>query len=178
MDLTGQRIIMQAEELKSGVPASEGTMTRAGSAINYVMLEGVHSLFWSINGDPSSQGSIQYNIDGGRALFHNYEIYGVYFSVISPGVSGSFIFDIIRRNTAGATSSLFSTLAQIPYSSGSNARINKRFSDNTLLVQSSGTTLPVLASSSLYAGDTLEFNLLGVQQQANDIHVQLDMRLR
>lgn len=175
-NLAGQRLIVQAEELKSGVPASEGTMTRIGQQTNFLIEQPMHSIYWNLNGPYSTYGSTLTAIDGIKALTKSYAIFGVSAYAITAGSAGNLTFDIIVRKPSGATASIFSTNPIISYQSGNNARFSYRAYDSTMLFASSFVTAPVmLGTTTLEAGDFLQLNLLTMQTGGQDCGIQLDL---
>lgn len=176
-DLTGQRIILQSEELKSGVPASEGTMQRIGMQGNFLIEQPLHFMTWTLNGSYSIAGSTQYTVDGPRLLTKNYQIHSFACWNYGAGSAGEIIFDIIKRPISGPTQTIFSTNPRIGYNAGSYSRIAQNFVSNTTLFQSPNCVLAVLNNAvSLVPGDFLELNLLGIQTSGFDAGIQLDLR--
>jgi hypothetical protein len=177
-DLAGQRIILQNEELKSGVPGSEGTMQRIGKSTNFLLEQPMHNLIWSMNGQYSIGGAIQNFVDGPRMLSKNYYIHAIAMWAYTPGSSGDLIIDVVRRPPSGPATSIFSVQPKVNFSSGAYGRLAKRFPDNTTLVATAGTTLPTLSVTNLDAGDFIEMNLLGVQASGFDGGLQIELRPR
>lgn len=177
-DLAGQRVVLQNEELKSGVPGSEGTMQRIGKSTNFLLEQPMHNLIWSLNGQYSIGGATQNFVDGPRMLSKNYYIHAIAVWAYTPGTAGNLIFDVVVRPSSGPATSIFTVKPQINYVSGSYARLAKRFPDNTTLVVTPGCTLPTLAITDLTASDFLELNILGVQTAGADGGLQLELRPR
>ena len=178
MDLTAYRIIVQNEETKSGIPASEGIMQKIGSAVNFQSERSLYQVSWQTNGFVGNFGSPQNRVDDTRHVIWDYLIVGVYCSVGTAGTSGNLTFDITRKSVSNVTTSIFSTNPVINYASGNGSRIIKRFTDNTNLYISSFATSPVLLNGLLYAGDELQFNILTVQESCLDVALTLDLRPR
>lgn len=178
MDLVGQRVILQNEELKSGVPGSEGTMQRLGKASNFLLDQPMHTLSWVLNGPYFVGGPVQSYVDGPRMLSKNYYIHSMALWAYEQGTSGDLIIDIVRRPPSGPAVTIFSVQPKINFASGAFGRLAKRFSDNTTLVATAGTTLPVLAITDLNEGDFIEVNILGVQSGGFNAGIQLDLRPR
>lgn len=179
MDLVGQRIILQNEELKNGVPASEGTMQRMGKQGNFLIEKVWSSITFNMNGHVGSYGNIQNNVDQIRHIPWDCSIISVCASAYNAGTDGSTIFELVRRPVGGGPiQSIFSTQPNIPYSAGNYARTIKRFADNTLLYNSAGASNPVLAIINLDAGDVLELNLIGVQSNSLNASLEIALRIR
>lgn len=177
-DLAGQRIVLQNEELKSGVPGSEGTMQRIGKSTNFLLVQPMHNLSWVMNGVYSIGGALQNFVDGPRIISKNYSIHAVSIWAYSPGSAGDLIIDVVRRPPTGPAVSIFTVQPKVNFSSGAYGRLAKRFSDNVTLVATSGITLPTLAITNLNEGDFLELNILGVQTGGADGGIQLELRPR
>src|SRR5574343_1188563 len=148
-DLAGQRVILQNEELKSGVPGSEGTMQRIGKSTNFILEQPMHIITWNMNGTYSIGGTLQNYVDGPRMLSKNYYIHALAMWGYVPGSSGDLLIDIVRRPPTGPAVSIFSVQPKVNFSSGSYGRLAKRFPDNTTLVATAGTTLPTLSITNL-----------------------------
>lgn len=177
-NLVGQRVILQNEELKSGVPGSEGTMQRIGQSTNFLLDQPMHNLSWVMNGIYYIGGALQNFVDGPRMISKNYYIHAIALWAYVPGTSGDLIIDVVRRPPIGPSVSIFSVHPKMNFSSGAYGRLAKRFPDNTTLVATAGATLPTLALTNLDAGDFLEMNILGVQAGGADGGLQLELRPR
>jgi len=179
MDVTPLKKNLQVEELKTGSAASESTMQRVGSSVNFWNSFYEGSRGWFANGPYSWKPVPQTGIDGAAFANCNMEIWEVGAYNLVAGSSGDIEFDIIRHPVGGGPGvSIFSTRPKIPSSAGNNARLLQDTLLNTNIYQSIGVQLPVLTSSNLDAGDFLTCTIVNVQDGGESAGIILAVRPR
>ena len=162
-DLLDSRAIMNDFETNEQAAASSGTMQKVGSILNF-HTNRQHVVYeWCLTGNYANLSMPKLVVDLPKHIYRPVTVDGFGFSIVTAGSGGTTSVQVIRRPPTGPTVSLFSTQPAIPAASGNNARMIYRVADNTTLVQTGGTTLGVLAVTTLLAGDQLEMNLTSVQ---------------
>jgi hypothetical protein len=135
---------------------SESVGGKIGGSINFINNYQYDTKAFFVNGPYNTVSGSQTGIDGAYICASNMEIYAIMMFNLVAGSSGDLEFDLKRFTASGGSgTSIFSTKPKIPSSSGNNAYLGYRFSDSTILEQVSGSTLPVLTSVNLDAGDML-----------------------
>ena len=178
-DVSPLRKNLQIEELRTGAAASESTMQRVASSVNFWNAYYEGSRGWFLNGNYSILPFPQTGIDGAHFANSNMEIYQIGVYNLVAGSAGNLSFDIIKHPVGGGTSvTIFTTKPVIPFSAGNNARILTNTLTNTNLYMSPGCTAPVLASNQLNAGDFLTCNIFSGQTNGQSAGIILALRPR
>lgn len=164
---------LQIEELKTGAAASESTMQRVASSVNFWNEYYEGSRGWFLNGRYDIITLPQIGVDGAFFAWTNMEIWMVGCYNLVAGSSGSTQFDILKNG-----STIFSTKPAIPSSAGNNAKLVRNVITNTTVAASAGVTMPVLISTQLNAGDMLTCNLTGAQVAGESAGIVLGIRPR
>lgn len=162
-DVAPLRENVQVESVQSGAAGAESTMQIIAGSANFWNTYYEGSRGWFLNGEYWRVAGAQTGVDGAVFCPSNMEIYAVGMFNLVAGGSGSLEFDIIRHAHAGGSSSVFTTRPSIPVSSGNNAWVIRRFTDNAILHQTAGSVAPVLVSTLLTEGDMLTCNVTAKQ---------------
>jgi hypothetical protein len=172
-DVTPLKKNLQVEELKTGAAASESTMQRVASSVNFWNSYYEGSRGWFLNGRYDIISLPQVGVDGAFFAWTNMEIWMIGCYNLVAGSAGSVEFDILKNG-----STIFSTKPAIPYTAGANAKLVRDVIANSTVVASPGVTLPALISTQLSAGDMLTCNLTGAQTAGESAGIILGIRPR
>jgi len=166
------------QELSSGSAASEDTMQKVASSVNFwnAFYEGQRG--WFVNGNYSLFNTPIVGVDGAYGCITNMSVYGITVFNLVAGSSGNTELDIQVNPAVGGSYSLFSTKPVLNYQSGNNARIIMNATTGQVLAQSSFSTLPELATTNLLAGDLLTLNINQVQNNGQSCGLVLSLRPR
>jgi hypothetical protein len=178
-DITARRINLQIEEMRYRASVSEATMTRVGSAVNFINTKQYDSRGFFLNGPYGQNISTTGPLDGAWGVLFDCEIIGVMAFNIVDGSSGQTIFDV-RRFTATNTgnTSIFSQKPVINSTALGNAYVFVDTLNNIVLENPAGTTVPILSTTQLNAGDMLVFRLDDYMLQAQNCGLILYYRPR
>jgi hypothetical protein len=176
--VTPEKIDLFEQEIQSGSAASEDTMQRVAASVNFwnSFYEGQRG--WFVNGNYSLFSTPIVGIDGAYGCITDMDVYGFTMFNLVAGTSGNTELDIQVTPAVGAPYSLFSTKPVINFQSGNTARIITNVTTNTVLAQSSFTTLPVFSTTQLNAGDLLTLNLNQAQVGGQSCGLILALRPR
>jgi hypothetical protein len=177
-DVTPLKENVQVEQIEAGAAASESVMQIMAGSNNFWNTYYEGSRGWFLNGPYSTVPGIQTGVDGAIFCPSDMEIYCIGMYNLVAGSVGDIEFDVIRHKTDNTSATIFTTRPKIPFTSGNDARLVKRFSDNTTLYQSAGSTLPVLVSANLNAGDMLTCNVTLKQTSGQSAGIVLFLRPR
>lgn len=173
------KVDLQVEELKTGAAASEYTMQKVGSSVNFwnTFYEG--SKHWKVNGFLGSLSLPYTELDGPFFCWSDMEIWAIGFSISVAGTSGDLEFDIIRYPADGSPSStIFSTRPKINYTAGSGAWYVEDLNQSLVHHTQAGITAPILSTINLTAGDKLVCNLVGKQSGNDTKNATLSIAIR
>lgn len=177
-DISAVRQIIQQESLNAAAAASSSTVQIIGSTVQHHNYFHGRSLAFSANG-PYGQnvGSVpDIKVDVAYGIQKNCQIMSWSFLNHIAGSSGNLEIDLIRMDTTGAQTSLFSTKPVIPSSSGNFARLSGQLSPTAVTtMQTAGTTLPVFAVTQLFAGDFIYMNITSKQENGESFDFVLDV---
>jgi hypothetical protein len=180
-NIVGARKNIQEEEVRYKSSVSEAVGFKLGASINFINERQYDTKAFYLNGPYWTRGAPQYAVDGAICILFDCEIVGCAMFNMIAGTSGTTTLDIRRytaSNTPSGGASIFSTKPSISYNAGNYAFVFKRFSDNQTLENPSWTTLPVLSTTNLDAGDMLVADLLTTQNGAENCGVILFVRPR
>lgn len=155
-----RRIILQTEEVRYRASVSEATLSRVANVTNFISKRQYDSRGFFLNGRYDLFGA-QTGVDGAWGIMFDVEIVGVMMFNLVAGSSGTTTLDIRRftaSNTPSGGSSIFSTKPSITSAAGNNAFVFRDVLNSTTLENPSGTTVPVLSTTQLNAGDMLTMN--------------------
>lgn len=157
-DIPERRIIIQEEETAYRAAVSEATLSRVGAVSNFISKRQYDSRGFFLNGPYGTIGA-QTGVDGAWAVLFDIEIIGVMMFNLVAGSSGTTTLDI-RRFTASNTgnTSIFSTKPSLTSASGNNAYVFRDVLNATNLEAPTGSTVPVVSTVNLNAGDMLTMN--------------------
>jgi hypothetical protein len=174
--VTPAKIDLYEQEIKAGAAASEATMQRIASSVNFwnAFYEGQRG--WFLNGKYGILGVPQTGVDGAYPCVTDMELYGFCMYNLVAGSNGSTELDVIVRPSTGSPFSLFTVKPKIPYNSGNNARMIINVSTNTVVAQSSFVTLPTFAVTTLSAGTLLTLDLTQAQTGGESCGLLLALR--
>jgi hypothetical protein len=179
-DVTPLKRNLQVEELRTGAAASESTMQRVASSVNFwnTFYEGTRA--WFFNGQYGDFPFPQTGVDGVYNVPCDMEIYQLAVNHNTAGISGTFEIDLIKIPVGGGPEvSVFATRPQIPFGAGNFAVIHQEFLPTaSTIVASPGVTLATLVSTQLSKGDRLYTNIIGGQIQGQSAGLVLMMRPR
>lgn len=171
---------LQVEELRTGAAASESTMQRVASSVNFwnTFYEGTRA--WFINGIYDLFPFPQTGIDGVYNVPCNMEIYQLAVNHNVAGISGNFEIDVIKIPVGGGPQvSIFTQRPIIPFGAGNFSVIHQEFLPTPLtVVASPGVTLATLVSTQLDKGDRLFINIINGQAGGESAGLVLMMRPR
>lgn len=158
-DITPRRINIQEEETAYRSAVSEATLSRVGASTNFINLRQYDSRGFFLNGPYSTIASPQLGVDGAWFILFDVEIVGVGMFNLVEGSSGTTTLDI-RRFTASnvGNTSIFSTRPSLSTASGSYAYVFRDVLNGVTLEAPTGSTVPVLSTTNLNAGDMLVMN--------------------
>lgn len=176
--ITPERQDIFEEEVSYRAAISEATNFKLGASINFINRFQTDSKVWEVNG-PYSSALNTTGVDGVYDCQQNMEIYGIFMYNLIPGTSGNTEFNI-RKHTASnqAGSTIFATRPRLSYLSGINSGLSKRFYDNVILQNPSGSIQPILVSTSLNAGDFLTCDLTASQFGGQNAGIRIHLRPR
>lgn len=170
---------IKTEDVQFRSSISESVGNKIGASLNFVNTYQYDAKAFFLNGPYSVRGSSQTGVDGAYICASNMEIYAITMFNLVAGSAGSITLDVKRRTTSGGSgTSIFSTKPSISYTAGNNAFVGYRFSDSTTLEHPTGTTLPVLTSVNLDAGDMLTCDVTAVQTNGQNAGLVVHMRPR
>lgn len=174
--VTPQKIDLFTEEIQSGAAASEATMQRVAASVNFwnTYFDGNRS--WFLNGKYDLLGAPQVGVDGAYPAITDVEIYGFAMFNLVAGISGETELDLQVLPPTGSPFSLFTVRPKINYQAGNSARMIVNVSSNTVLAQSTFTTLPVFSQTTIEAGSLVTLNLTGAQVSAESCGLVLALR--
>lgn len=167
------------EDFRAGAAATEDTMNKVGSSVNFWnnRYEGVRP--WVISGPYSITPVPDNGIDGYIACPYDMEIFGVFIGALTAGSSGTSEIDVVKYPVVGSPATIFTTRPAIPSTSGSDAFIQvETLPSYSVIRQAAGTTAPVLASTELTKGDVLKLNWISKQTGGEGLTVALFIRPR
>lgn len=175
-EITASKNNIQIEEVSYKSSISEATGFKLGAAINFINNRQYDTKQFNLNGTYSYPGV---GLDGAYGVLWDCEIVGCMMFNLVAGTSGTTTLDL-KRYTASDTggTSIFGTKPAISYTAGNNAFVFQRFIDGTTLENPTGTTLPVLNSTQLNAGDMLVLELTAYQAGAKNCGLMLFTRPR
>jgi len=170
------KIDLYEQEIKAGAAASEATMQRIASSVNFwnAFYEGQRA--WFLNGRYSAFGTPQYNVDGAYPCVTDMELYGFCMYNLVAGSSGFTELNVIVHPPSGSPFSLFTVTPKIPHTSGNNARMIINVSTNTTVAQSTFVTLPTFAVTTFAAGTLLTLDMPHAQAGGESCGLVLALR--
>jgi len=177
-DITGERKLIQSEEVAYAAAVSSGTGSRIGSVLNFHTMSQHQKMSWKFNGKYGRSTSAQTGVDGSVFIMRDCIIIGFAMSNLVNGTSGSTEIDIIRFQSSGSGTTIFGTRPQISTAGGNNVFMSAWYDPNEVLENPSGTLLPSYTSMLLNKGDMLTFNFVQRMAGAQDLTVELTTRLR
>jgi hypothetical protein len=180
-ELSPQRKNIHTEEVQYKASVSEAVGFKLGAAINFINLRQYDTKAFYINGPYSINTGPKIAVDGAYLVLHDCEIVGCAMFNIVAGSSGTTTLNVRKYTASNAPSggaSIFTTKPAISYTAGNYAFVFKRFQDDTTLENPSGTTLPVLATNQLNAGDMLVIDIDSYQTGAENCGLILFTRPR
>jgi hypothetical protein len=174
--VTPAKIDLYEQEIKSGAAASEATMQRIASSVNFwnAFYEGQRA--WFLNGRYSAFGTPQTYVDGAYPCVTDMELYGFCMYNLVAGSSGFTELNVIVHPPSGPSFSLFTVTPKIPHNSGNVARMIINVSTNTVVAQSLYVTLPVFAVTTFTAGTLLTLDLTQAQTGGESCGLILALR--
>jgi hypothetical protein len=179
-DVTPLKQNLQEEDLKSGAAASESTMDKVGSSVNFWNNYYEGGRFWIINGPYDITSVPDNGIDGWVPCPFDMEIFGVFFAGFESGTSGTSEIDILKYPVGGGSPvTIFTTRPAAPASVGDDFIIQtEEIPSYSIVRQTVGTTAPVLVSTQLDKGDALKLNWVTKAVGGAGLTVGLFMRPR
>ena len=178
-DITPFKSNIKTEDVQFRSSVSEAVGNKIGASVNFINTYQYDSKEWTANGPYSITGVPDNGIDIAYLCQSNMEIYGLNMFNNVPGSSGVIEFDI-RKHTASnqAGTSIFTTTPKLSYLAGVYACLSIRFSDNTILQNPAGSTMPVLLSSNLNQGDFLTCHFIQKQVGGESAGIEILLRPR
>lgn len=179
-DISPLKQNLQEEDLRSGAAASESTMDKVGSSVNFWndRYEGVR--YWVLNGGYSIIPVPDDGVDGFIFCPYDMEIFGFSMGALKAGTSGSSEIDIVKDPVGGGSAvSIFTQRPIIPYTSGDRSFVQIESVPSYSIVRASaGVTAPTLVSTQLSKGDVLSMNWVSKQVGGEGLTVGLFTRPR
>jgi len=152
-DITGERILIQNEEVAYKAAVSEATFTRMGSSVNFISQFQHDRKEFFLNGLYSAVTAI----DGAHMFLYDATIVGYCAFNLVAGSGGTTTFDVRRytaSDTGGAT--ILSQLPAIASTAGNNAFVGEELLPTpTVLENPAGTTLAIFSTTEVNAGDLI-----------------------
>lgn len=179
-DVIEERIIIQNEEVSYRAAVSEASATRMAAVTNLISKRQYDAKAFYVNGKYGLFNSPQISVDGAHTFLFDVEIVGILMFNMTAGISGTTTFDIFKYSTTGGSgSSIFTTKPSLIFSSGNNSFLVSRFGeDPTTLQNPSGSTLPILNSAFLDAGEIIALNIDARQVRAENAGLVIYFRPR
>jgi hypothetical protein len=177
VDIAPQRINIQEAETNYKASVSEALLKRVGASTNFINDSQYVRWDFKANG-PYKTGP---GLDGAIIFEADVEISAVSMYNLIAGTSGTTTIDIRRytsSNTPAGGTSIFSVKPSISFTAGNYAYVSYNFVTSTALENPSGTTLPVLSTVNLNAGDMLVLNIDAVQVLAQNCGLSIGFRPR
>lgn len=177
-DVTPERIILQTEEVSYRAAVSEATFTRVAATNNFISTYQYDTKAFYLNGRYFGKAAPQTGVDGAHIMIFNMEIIGISMFNLVAGASGTTTLDVKRRTASGGSgTSIFSTKPSIASTAGNNAWVSRVLVPaDTILENPSGTTAPVLSTTTLNAGDMITLDTFATQTGAENCGLILYLR--
>jgi hypothetical protein len=156
-DVTSKRRMIQNEAVRASAAVSESIAYILGQAINFINTNQHLMKTWNINGNYGVVSMPQSRVDGILPFYRDAEILDVWLVIQNCGSAGDTEVDLLRATApGGAWTSIFTTKPKINFVAGNDAWVK-------LGSVGTGLTAPVLALTSLNAGDVLRCDLIQAQ---------------
>lgn len=179
-EITPLKQNLQEEDLRSGAAASESTMDKVGSSVNFWNHRYEGGRAWIINGKHDVTSVPDNGIDGWIPCPYDMEIFQVFFGGFESGTAGTSEIDILKYPVGGgAPVSIFTTRPAAIFSAGDDFSVHtEELPSYSVIFQTATTVAPVLASTALSKGDRLKLNWVSKTTGGEGVTVILYMRPR
>jgi hypothetical protein len=179
-EVTPLKVNLQELDLRTGAAASESTMQKVGSSVNFWNTNYEGARYWVINGPYSITPVPDNGVDGFVGVPVDMEIFGVLVGTLAAGSSGTTEFDIVKYPAGGGSPvTIFTQRPIIPFSSTHPAFVQvETLPSYSIVRQTAGTTAPTLVSTSLDKGDILGLNFINKQSGGQGATVAVFLRPR